>query len=100
MKNMEQRFTRVMKKITALKDYLKTNLEQCNIKEVKSPYFDIKIRTNPPSVIIEDESMIPLQYFREKLMRTLDKSTIAQELKNNIMIPGVHLQRQTRLEIR
>jgi hypothetical protein len=100
LKKMEERFTRAMKKIASLKDYLKSNLEQCNIKEIKSPYFDIKIRTNPPSVIVEDESQIPPQYFREMLMRRLDKSTLAQELKNNAVIPGVHLERQTRLEIR
>jgi Gp157 protein len=100
LKNMEQRFSRVMKKITGLKDYLKTNLEQCNIKEVKSPYFDIKIRNNPPSVIVCEESMIPPQYFCETLMRRLNKAILAQDLKNNIEIPGAYLAKHTRLEIR
>jgi len=97
---MEERAIILNNKIENIKDYLKINLEKCEIKEVKSPWFDIKIKMNPASVVIKDENLIPTEYFKETLMRKVDKSLISQSLKNNIMIPGVLLERRTRLEIK
>ena len=97
---MKNRQFKLIKKIDWLKNYLKENLERCEIKEIKSPYFDIKIKFNPISVIVENESIVPSEYFKEVVMRRLDKQTISQELKNNIMILGVFLEKRTRLEIK
>lgn len=98
--SMNERSIKIQSKINHLKEYLKVNLERCEIKEVNSPYFDIKIKLNPASVIIKDEQLIPDQYFREILTKRVDKMLLSKELKNNIMIPGVSLERQTRLEIK
>ncbi len=100
IKTMEDRARKINTKIDNLKSYLKSNLEACDIKEVKSPFFDIKIKLNPASVIIQDESLIPSQYCKEKLYRFVDKAMISKELKNNVIIPGVMLAMQTRIEIR
>jgi len=100
IKTMEDRARKVSAKIENLKSYLKSNLEACDITEVKSPFFDIKIKLNPYSVVINDESLIPTQYLKEKLYRFVDKTMIAKELKNNVLIPGVMLERRTRIEIR
>jgi SMC interacting uncharacterized protein involved in chromosome segregation len=100
IKTMEDRARKVNAKIENLKEYLKCNLEKCDIKEIKSPYFDIRIKLNPASVIVNDENLIPEQYLKEKLYRFVDKAMIAKELKNNVLIPGVMLERRTRIEIR
>lgn len=97
---MKKRSATLENKVECMKEYLKSNLERCNIKEVKSPWFDIKIKLNPESVIVNDEDLIPNEYFKETLLRKLDKGLISQGLKNNIMIPGVMLERRTRLEIK
>ena len=98
--SMQERKGKVEKKIDYLKKYLKENMERCNLKEVKSPYFDIKLLTNPPSVLINDEKLVPPQYYREIITKKLDKNLISQELKNNTFIPGTLLEQRTRLEIR
>jgi len=100
IKTMEERARKINTKIENLKQYLKDNLEKCDIKEVKSPFFDIRIKSNPASVIVQDEALVPEQYYKEKVMRSLDKALLSQELKNNVLIPGVMLERRTRIEIR
>lgn len=97
---MQERALRINRKVDSLRDYLKMNLESCHLNEVKSPFFDIRIRTNPASVAIMDEKLIPEQYFREIMMRKVDKMMLSQELKNNAIIPGVALEKRTRLEIK
>lgn len=91
---------RVNKKIENLKDYIKFELERCGINKMSTPQFDLSIRANPPSVVIQDESSIPEKYFKDRIMRSLDKSLISQDLKNNCDIPGVILERRTRIDIR
>jgi len=98
--SMEERQRKVISKINFLTTYLKENLEKCNINEVKSSMFDIKIKLNPASVVVQDEKIIPSHYFKEMIMKRLDKTMISNELKNNIMIPGVSLERRTRIEIK
>lgn len=100
IKTMEERARKINTKIESIKNYLKENLERCDIKEVKSPFFDIKIKLNPASVIVNDETLIPEQYYKEQTLRKLDKGLLSQELKNNVLIPGVMLERHTRIEIR
>jgi len=100
MDAMKKRASTLESKIDCMKEYLKSNLERCNVKEVKSPWFDIKIKLNPESVLVNDETIIPSEYFKETLLRKLDKGLISQGLKNNIMIPGVMLERRTRIEIK
>lgn len=100
VKTMNERYSRIFKKAQSLKEYLKNNLESCNTTEVKSPFFDIKIKMNPASVSIKDESMIPGFYWREISTKRVDKILIAHDLKSNIEIPGAQLERQTRIEIK
>ena len=97
---MESRSIKLSNKIEGIREFLKTNLEKCDIKKIESPWFDINIRYNAPSVTIIDNTMIPEQYFRESTIKTINKMLISQELKNNVMIPGVRLEKKTRLEIR
>ena len=98
--NMVDRSIKISKKVDRLKDYLKSNMELCNIYKVKSPYFDIKIKHNPYSVKIENEDLIPSKYIEEITAKKIDKTIIARDLKNNMIVPGVFLERNTRLEIK
>jgi len=100
VKIMNERCSRIFKKAQSLKEYLKNNLESCNTREIKSPFFDIRIKMNPESVSIKDESIIPGFYWREISTKRVDKTLIARDLKSNIAIPGAELARQTRIEIR
>jgi vacuolar-type H+-ATPase subunit I/STV1 len=100
MESMEVRRKRLENKTSKLKDYLKMNMEFMEIKEVKSPYFNVKVLANPVSVSILAEDEIPLKYKKEITLMRLDKLMIRDELKNHVPVPGAMLEQKTRLEIR
>ena len=97
---MQDRQIKLLNKINCLKDYLKYNLESSKISEVKSPHFDIKVMINTPRVNITDESLIPTQYVKETISKSIDKRSICNDIKNDIIVPGATLERQTRIEIK
>jgi hypothetical protein len=98
--NMVKRKISLDKKIDNIKVYLKDNLERCDIKKVKSPYYDITIKNNPPSIQILNESEIPEKYIKESILKRIDKTLISLDLKNQMHIPGIFVEKKTRLEIR
>jgi hypothetical protein len=100
IENMYQRSKRLKNKADKLREYLKFNMESCKLEKVSSPYFDINIRFNPPSIVIKNENIIPKEYWRENIVTSIDKLLIARELKSNKEIPGIVIERRTRLEIR
>ena len=89
------------KRIEWLRHYLKTNMDRCGITEIKSPEFVLKIKKNPPMVVIDEQSMIPLQFMRViPETKEVDKMALKEALKTGEVIPGAHLETQTRLEIK
>lgn len=102
MNDLEKRFSSKLSKIERLKEYVKSTMEICNLKSVKSALFDMNIRYNPPSLLVENESNIPAEFFITKTSIILDKRKLSNLLLNdeNFHIEGVSLQRKTRLEIK
>lgn len=99
--DMLKRKFRLEKNIGRLADYLKTNLEQSGIKEVtESPYFVIKIKTNPSSVVIDDAGKIAEEYKRTQVITTIDKAMIKNAIQEGKHIEGAHITQTTRLEIK
>lgn len=100
-KAMAIREARLNRKIEFLEDYLRFNMERCKITEISSsPYFTIKLKKNPYSVDIEDESIIPKDYWKEKVTVSLDKMKIKEEMQQGVIIPGVRLVQNSRVEIK
>lgn len=94
-KALENRAARV-------RDYLKMNMERTGIKKIECPYFKIAIRENPAAVVIDAASQIPDDYMKhpEPPPPSPDKALIAKAIKDGFDVPGCHLERGTRLEIR
>jgi hypothetical protein len=92
----------VEKRAAALREYLKSNMERCGITEITAndKTFSIKLRQNPESVKVDDESLIPRDYFAEKVTHTLDKTLVKQAIKDGFTVAGCRLERSTRLEIK
>ncbi len=92
------------KEIDKSKKYLQDNMERCKITEVSCPYFTIRLRKNPYSTEILDESLIPKEYLKTKEIVKIetkpDKNAIKEEvLKTGIQIPGTYVGQKTKLEI-
>ena len=100
-KQMLDRAKALRKKAEGLKHYLHSNMERAGITKIDCPWFVISIRNNPESVVIDDESEIPDDYLREIPAKyEPDKKLIKSAIQDGYVVPGCHLQRTTRIEIK
>lgn len=89
------------KRAESLKNYLKTNMEIAGIQKIECPWFVISIAQNPEAVTVDDESLIPRDYFKEiPVSYVLDKSLLKQAIKDGYTVPGARLIRGTNLRIK
>jgi len=84
--------------------YLKRNMDDFGISEIKCPYFTLRIKTNPYSTDVFDESQVPKKFMRSreivKIETKPDKNAIKEEvLKTGVQIPGASVQQIRKLEI-
>ncbi len=90
------------KRAAWLKEYLLSSMLAAGIRTVESPYFKLSIAKNPGAVVVDCESVIPADYFRqpETPPPVLDKNLIKQAIKDGYDVPGVHIEQSERLEIK
>jgi hypothetical protein len=100
MDEMKGRKIALESKINRMKEYLKYHLIQCDINEIKSPYFDIKLKTCPPSVNILDESQISDEYKVHKDIISIDKIKIKNDILQGVVIDGAELKNNITLQIK
>lgn len=85
----------------SLKQYLHTSMEHSGISKIECPWFVISIKQNPEAVTVDDETSVPRDYFKEiPATFKLDKTLVKQAIKDGHNVPGCHLSRGTRLEIK
>lgn len=85
-------------------DYLERNMHDCGISEVKCTYFTLRIKKNPFSTDVYDETQLPIRFMKTKetvkVETKPDKNAIKEEfLKTGVQIPGASVQQKTKLEI-
>lgn len=97
---MKEREKRISGKIESLKKYLTLNLSNCDITEIKSIQFDIKIKKCPPSVNIINDSFILDEYKSTKEIVSIDKNKIKNDILNGVIVDGAEIVYNTRLEIK
>ena len=92
----------VSKTIDNLKNGLFFALKAAGIPEIDRPEFIIKFRKNPESVVIDDLSIVPSDYFTVPVMPApaLDKMLVKQAIKDGYTVAGVHLERSVSLSIK
>ena len=98
--SMKKRQIALEKKQAALREYLKSNMERCEITEISSPYFTMKLKKCPISVDIINQLSIPIQYRSAKITEIIDKIAIKTDLAKGIEVAGAMLKQNTRLEIK
>ncbi len=104
IKEAEQQMARRRKAIENrarwIKDYLKANMEAAGITKIESPWFNLSIQKNPPSVDVVDETALPDDYKTEVVTVKIDKAAIKEALKEGEEVPGAVLRQGTRLAVR
>jgi hypothetical protein len=104
IKDAEDRMARRRRAIEGrvkwLKDYLKQNMEACDIQKIESPWFVLAIQKNPAAVEVFDEAAVPAEFKEEVVTVRVDKAGIKRALEAGEPVPGAALTRGTRLTIR
>jgi len=98
---LAERRKAIEKRAESLRKYLKTNMEVAGIHKIECPWFVISIAQNPESVTVDDESLIPRDYFKEiPATFQLDKALVKSAIKDGYEVPGAHISRGTSLRIK
>ena len=98
---LAERRKAIEKRAESLKNYLKTNMEVAGIQKIECPWFVVSIANNPEAVTVDDETLIPRDYFKEiPASYVLDKNLCKQALKDGYEVPGARLTRGTSLRIK
>ncbi len=101
IKEMTIRKNRLSSQVKSLGDYLQFNLQKLNINEIKSsPYFKIRLKLCPPSVDVSDEHLIPQEFWKEKIVSSIDKIKLKEVLTEGVEVPGASIKRNIKLEIK
>lgn len=98
-KRLADRRRAIEKRIESIKDYLKNQMEVAGIDKVKRPTLTVSIANNPPSVEIEDESLIPFDYMVPQPAR-IDKKALLTALKEGQDISGASIKQTRGVRIR
>jgi hypothetical protein len=82
--------------------YLLDNMVMADIQKIECPFFKLAVRDNPPSVVIDDERQIPANYMTDSAPPppAPDKKLIKKAIEDGFEVPGAHLARGKRLEIK
>lgn len=98
---MTKRKKALDEKESKLIEYSKTQMERCGVVEIKCPYYSIRVRENPPRVVIDNESAVPPHLWRTiPATSAIDKNAIRKEIKEGKILEYAHLEIETRLEIK
>lgn len=100
-----KRLQAIAKRLEAQRDwfhgYLFRQMEATNTQEVDGVTVKLKIKKNPPSVVVEDETKIPEKYWRViPEHKEVDKTAIKDAHKAGIGVDGTKVVQGTRLDIR
>ena len=87
---------------TALKEYLKNNMESTGIVKIECPFFKLSIAKNPAALDLFDTSAIPDEYKRTETVTTehIDKAAIKKAITAGKQIQGARVISGTRLVIK
>lgn len=99
IRKMDQKKKASMNRINSIKNYLRINMENCNISEIKSPEFKIKLGAEDIRTEIYDQSILPVNFCRKVEKLEPDKALIKEAILNGQEIDGVRLIKTKRLTI-
>lgn len=83
IKRLNERKKAVETRKSWLKDYLLINMKRIGKSSIKSDLFTIKIRNNPPSVVLRNENLVPDKFKITKTETKVDKKALKDFLKHN-----------------
>jgi Siphovirus Gp157 len=98
-KSMERRQQSLERHAERLREYLKAQMERTGMPKIKNCYLTLRLQANPPSVIVEDEELVPECYKQQVVTVKVLKSEIGRALKAGEEVAGARLEQSARLVI-
>lgn len=99
-----QQWLLLSKRLTTVVERLEGHMIQSMISfdklRLPGKEYEATVRQNPPRVVIDDESQIPATYSKQKITLSVDKMAIKEAIKNGMDVPGAHLERDFKLEMK
>ena len=92
VKRLNDRKVKTLKKVDHLKNYLKDFTNTLDNKKYNTGIFNISIRKNAASVVIDNEFLVPDEFCKTEVIRKVDKAALKEKLKVGEVIEGVKLQ--------
>ena len=83
-----------------VKDNLLRGMQQAGITEIKAAAFTVRIRKNPPSVIINNPELLTKEWQRIKTVVEPNKESIGAALRSGNAVPGCHLEQKEQVVIK
>ena len=99
-KRLNDRKIRTLKKVENLKNYLKDFTNTLDSKKYHTGIFNISIRKNAASVIVDNEFLVPDEFCKTEVIRKVDKVALKEKLKAGEVIEGVKLQQSESIIIK
>jgi len=90
IKDLTARKNRINEGTEALRSVITQTMDRAGIKKIPGELSTLSLTDVKPSVIINDESLIPSKYFKPQDPK-IDKKSIGDALNDKIDIPGAQL---------
>lgn len=103
IKSMQERAKTLQKRIERSEDFLLGIMQQTGLTKItKSPLFVIQTKRCPPSVMVEDEALVPEDFFKIKVTETksLDKLLVKSHIEKGEAVPGCQLVSKLKIDIK
>lgn len=95
-KRLADKAKRTKQTYTYLHDLLLNQMIEFGVSEIDDPVLSIKIKENPWSVVINDESKVPAKFKREKTVVEVDKRALLKD-REKIDFEGIEFVRTKKL---
>jgi hypothetical protein len=93
-KRIVERRRALENRVERVREYLRANMERAGITEIKAldGSFTAKLAKGRPSVVVDDESLIPDDSEFVRWKREVSKTAIADAIKAGQEVPGAHIE--------
>lgn len=101
-KAMADRRKAIENRAESVRKHLLDNMVMSGIQKIECPFFKLAVRDNPVAVVIDEAGLIPVSYMTDPPPPppAPDKKLIKQAIEDGHEVPGAHLARGKRLEIK
>lgn len=99
---MAERRRKLEQRAERVRGYLLDAMLYAGIERIDSPHFALAVKSNPPSVEVDDARQLPPEYLRtpEPAAPEPDKARIRAALASGHDVPGARLVQTRRIDIR